>query len=83
MFSIGIAPAHPILMSEQSPRTTKLRHQYMHEVTSNHYDKLKLAAKKGLPASYLTGQPLFKFSYNFAYAWTNAIRKFHAQAAIA
>ena len=25
MFSIGIAPAHPFLMSEQSPRIIKLR----------------------------------------------------------
>ena len=42
MFSIGIAPAHPFIMSEQSPQTLKLHHQYMHEVTNNHDEKLKL-----------------------------------------
>ncbi len=41
MFSIGIAPAHPFLMSEQNPRTNKLFSPYMYEVTFKHYDKLK------------------------------------------
>ena len=41
MFSIGIAPAHPFSMSEQSPQIIKLFHSYMHKVTNKHYDKLK------------------------------------------
>ena len=32
-------PCSPLFMSEQSPQIYKL-HQYMHEVTNNHYDKL-------------------------------------------
>ena len=67
-FSMGTAATCPFIMSEQSPRSIKLRHQYMLEVTIKHHDKLKFAPKKRLPASYLTGQPLFKFSYNLAHA---------------
>ena len=40
-FSMGTAATCPFIMSEQSPRSIKLRHQYMHEVTIKHYDKLK------------------------------------------
>ena len=40
-FSMGTAATCPFIMSEQSPRNIKLRHQYMHEVTNKHYDKLK------------------------------------------
>ena len=40
-FSMGTAATWPFIMSEQSPRTIKLHHQYMHEVTIKHYDKLK------------------------------------------
>ena len=32
----------PFIMSEQNPRNIKLHHQYMHEVTNNHYDKLEV-----------------------------------------
>ncbi len=40
-FSMGTAAACPFKMSEQSPRTIKLHHQYVHEVTNRHYDKMK------------------------------------------
>ena len=40
-FSMGIAATCPFIMSEQNPRTIKLHHQYMHEVTIKHFDKLK------------------------------------------
>ena len=40
-FSMGTAATCPFIMSEQNPRNIKLHHQYMHEVTSKHYDKLK------------------------------------------
>ena len=40
VFSMGTAATCPFIMSEQSPRSIKLR-QYMHEVTNRHYDKLK------------------------------------------
>ena len=43
VFSIGIAPAHPFSMSEQSPQIIKLFHSYMHKVTNNHYGKLKFS----------------------------------------
>ena len=39
-FSMGTAATCPFIMSEQSPRSIKSR-QYMHEVTNQHYDKLK------------------------------------------
>ena len=40
---MGTAATCPLPMSEQSPRNIKLHHQYMHEVTNNHYDKLKFS----------------------------------------
>ena len=40
-FSMGTAATCPFIMSEQNPRNIKLHHQYMHEVTIKHYDKLK------------------------------------------
>ena len=40
-FSMGTAATCPFIMSEQSPRTTKLFSQYMLVVTNKHYDKLK------------------------------------------
>ena len=40
-FSMGTAATCPFIMPEQNPRNIKLRHQYMHEVTIKHYDKLK------------------------------------------
>ena len=42
-FSMGTAATCPFIMSEQNPRNIKLHHQYMHEVTNNHYDKLKFS----------------------------------------
>ena len=40
-FSMGTAATCPFIMSEQSPRITKLFSQYMLVVTNKHYDKLK------------------------------------------
>ena len=41
VFSMGTDATCPFIMSEQSPRSIKLR-QYMHEVTIKHCDKLKI-----------------------------------------
>lgn len=45
-FSMGTAATCPFIMSEQSPRNIKLHHQYMHEVTSKHNDKLEFPIMK-------------------------------------
>ena len=40
-FSMGTAATCPFIRFEQNPQNIKLHHQYMHEVTIKHYDKLK------------------------------------------
>ena len=39
--SMGPAATCPFILSQQNPRTIKLHHHYMHELTIKHYDKLK------------------------------------------
>ena len=51
-FSMGTAATCPFIMSEQSPRSIKLR-QYMHEVTNQHYDKLKSHGKNEVQENIL------------------------------
>ena len=50
-FSMGTAATCPFIMSEQNSRNIKLHHQYMHEVTNNHYDKLKFTSLENALAS--------------------------------
>ena len=68
-FSMGTAATCPFPMSEQSPRSIKLHHQYIHEVTNNHYDKLKFPIYFVAARIIASATSLMVFLFAMLYCW--------------